>query len=204
MPFQARSLWQRSPAVAQLGLVLIVLFVAGHATERRATHALQILVAGNALHARCRMRIAQRKLRFVVLEQAGSGLPSLSVVAIGTGFSQRAFVLIVFLVATEAVFRGFLEKGALVASRAFRLGVLAKQRKSGFVMVKLGRLFCRIFRCGSRRSDDPACPCVCRLSCGSCSNLRPACPGTNYRCGRRCKRRCGACPSERSGCRCRG
>jgi len=126
-------------AGTQLGLVLVVLLVAADAVHGRVAVAAQVLVAGRALHLGLGVGIAQGKAGAVVVEATGCGFPVTFGMALRALLTQVASVLVILLVAADALLGRFLEHGALVALLALGLGMLAQQREGGGLVVELGR-----------------------------------------------------------------
>ena len=102
-------------------------------------------MAGNALDTRSHVRVTQDKFGAVVVEAAVGRLPLGLGMAFGTLFTQRAVVLVVLLVATQAILGRLFEHGALVTFLAFSFRVLSQKRKTGGGVVKLGRLLPAFF-----------------------------------------------------------
>ena len=124
-----------------LAFVLVILFVAAVAVQRRVAIAFEVSVAAAALKFCISMRVAKLKLRQVMIEAACSRLPVALAVAISARLAQRALVLVFLLVAAIAVLGSFLEHRAFVTVLAICLHVLAQQREAGLVVIELGRLF---------------------------------------------------------------
>src|ERR1035437_4980513 len=125
--------------------MLVVLFVAAQAIQRRFSEAGDVFVTGLALDRGFGVRIAQHKLGELVFETTLGVFPVVLAMAFTALLTQIGFVLVVLLMATEAVLGRFLEHGGLVTLFAQHLDVFAEQRKVGLVVVKLGRLFPVLF-----------------------------------------------------------
>ena len=121
-----------------LPLMLVIFPVTVQAIHRCSSETAQILVAGNALDTRFRVRVAQDKFGTVMVEATICGLPLGLGMAFSALLAQRRVVLVVLLVASQAILRRLFEHGALVTFLAFDPCVLAQQRKDGGGVVKPG------------------------------------------------------------------
>ena len=80
-----------------------------------------------AFERRGRMRVAQLKLGAVVVKATLGGFPIALAVALRAILSKRLLMLVVFLVATEAVLGRLLEQRAFVALFALHFCVFPKE-----------------------------------------------------------------------------
>lgn len=124
----------------QLILVLIVFLVAADAVERSVAVTAKIFVTSVTFNFRISMPIAQFESRLVMVEAPLGTFPVAFSMALTAFFTQVADMLVVFLVAANALFGRLFEHRALVALLALRFGVLAQQGERRCLMVKLGRL----------------------------------------------------------------
>lgn len=131
---------------ALLAFVLVVLFVATQTIQRGLPEAAHIFVTGNAFDFRLRMPISQLEFGSVMVKTTSRGFPVAFNMAICTFFAQVAHMLVVFLVAAEAILGRLFEHGTLVAILAFDFCVFSQQGKGSGLMVKLRRLFPIAFR----------------------------------------------------------
>lgn len=126
--------------------MLVVLLVTAKTIQRRFSKAAQVFVTGVALDRAFRVCIAQDKFGAVVIKTPLGGFPLLLGVAVTTFLPQRRVVLVVLLMASQAILGGFLEHVALVTLFALGLGMFSEQRKTGRGVVKLRRLLPALFR----------------------------------------------------------
>jgi hypothetical protein len=125
----------------QLILVLVILLVAADAIHRSVAIAAKIFVTGVTSNFGIGMAIAQFELGAVMVEAPLHTFPISLGMALGTLFTQVAEVLVVFLVAPDALFGRLFVHCAFVTFLALGFGVLAKQGKCRCFVVELGRLF---------------------------------------------------------------
>jgi hypothetical protein len=124
----------------ELILVLVVFLVAADAVQRGVAITAKIFVTSVTFNFRISMSIAQFEPGAVMAEATLGTFPVTLGVAFAALFTQVANMLVVFLVAANALFGSLFEHGALVALLAFCFGVLAQQGERRCLMVKLGRL----------------------------------------------------------------
>jgi hypothetical protein len=125
----------------QLILVLIVFLVAADAVERGVAVTAKIFVTSVTFNFRISMPIAQFESGFVMVEAPFGTFPVAFGMAFAAFFTQVANMLVVFLVAANALFGSLFEHGTFVALLTLSFGVLAQQGKRRCLMIKLGRLF---------------------------------------------------------------
>jgi hypothetical protein len=131
---------------ALLALVLVVFFVAAQTIQRGLPEAAHIFMTCNAFDFRLRMSVSQLEFGSIMVKTTTCSLPVAFNMAICTFFAQVTHMLVVFLVAAEAILGRLFEHGTLVAILAFDFCVFAQQGKGGGIMVKLRRLFPIAFR----------------------------------------------------------
>ena len=125
---------------AQLILVLVVLLVAAVTVHGGVAVTAKVFVTGVTFDFRIGMGIAQFELAAIVVEAPLGAFPVAFGMAFGALFPQIAHVLVVFLVAADALLGCLLEHRTLVALLAIGLCVLAQQREGRRLMVEFRRL----------------------------------------------------------------
>ena len=119
--------------VAFLALMFIVFLMAGNA---RGFQFVVVQVAGMAILAFGGLVFAAQGVLGVLVMVEQNVLPDFFVVATLAFSAELAFVLVVLLMAPQAIHRRVLEYRALVASVALDLIVLAMQRETGLVVIE--------------------------------------------------------------------
>ena len=125
----------------ELILVLVIFLVATETVQRGVAVTAQIFVTNVTFNFRIGMAIAQLELRAVMTEAALGTFPVALSMALFTLFTEVANMLVVFLVAANALFGSLFVHRIFVALLALGFGVFAQQRKRRRFVVKLGRLF---------------------------------------------------------------
>lgn len=124
----------------ELILVLVVFLMTADAVQRGVAVTAKIFVTSVTFNFRIRMAVAQFETGLVMVEAPFGTFPVTLGMAFTTLFSEVADMLVVFLMAANALFGSLFEHGVLVTFLAIHLGVLAQQGKRRCLMVKLGRL----------------------------------------------------------------
>ena len=124
--------------LAFLAFMLVVLLMTGKTIQRRFSETAQVFMAGVALDSGFTMCVAQDKFGALMPETPLGSFPIFLTVTVSTFLAQRSGVLVILFVASQTLLRRLLEHGAFVALLALGFGMLAKQRKTGLGVIKLG------------------------------------------------------------------